>query len=320
MTPDLFRGTAFAPIYESARLCAIDVGSRGGFDGELLPVAWAVDGIGFEPEPAAFAALGDNPAPWRSLRWLPSAVGQVNGGAILHVPPDPNGASLLPHDPAVGRRFGLEHLTENTRPVEVETVTLDEAAARWSLPAADYIKLDVEGAELSILKAAPRTLARAWAVKAEASFIPARLGQPLVTDLEMFMRAQGFALMDIQAPMRWRRRPVAPHPYSWRGEPAYSRGQIAQCDLIFLREPDPQDGAGCLRAGLLAMALGFFDRALDLFERPSAVAACGWEVKPRPALAAASRLWGRRAALAAIRRNLRELVPLIRSLGRGIPG
>lgn len=320
MIPDFFRRTAFASAYEAAGLAAIDIGSRGGFDPELLPIAWAVDGIGFEPEPDAFAALAGEHRPWRSLRWLPAAVGAETGPAILNVPPDPNGASLLRHDPAIGDRYGLPHLTQDTRAIAVETVTLDEAKKRWALPPADYVKLDVEGAELSILEASPQALSAAWGIKAEASFIPCRLDQPLVADLEQFLRGRGFTLMDIQNPMRWRRRPVAPHPYAWRGEPAYSRGHIAQCDLVFLREPLAEDGAGSLRAALLAMALGFFDRGLDLLERPAAIQACDWDFEPRPALAAASRAYGRHASRAAIRRNLRDLIPLTRSLLWGIPG
>jgi FkbM family methyltransferase len=318
---DLFRRTAFAKAFEGASLTAIDIGSRGGFDRELQSIAWSVNCIGFEPEPEAFAALSTTAKPWRSLKWLPTAVGATTGGAILNVPPDGNGASLLTHDPVIGSRFGLEHLTQNSRPIAVETVTLDDAAARWALPPADYLKLDVEGAELSILQSAPRALAAALAIKAEASFVAARLNQPRVSDMEQFLRGQGFTLMDIQNPARWRRRPVAPHPYAWAGAPAYSRGQIAQCDLLFMRESAEDDVAGAMRAALLAMAFGFFDYAQGLFERPAVSEAVrrDWGIQIRPELAAASRRFGRHATWATIRHDLRNLVPLLRSLAGGIP-
>lgn len=323
---DLFRRTAFGPVYEAAQLTAVDIGSRGGFDMELLPIAWAIGGIGFEPEPDAFAALQHLPAtPWRSLRWLPAAIGPDTGKAMLHVPPDGNGASLLRHDPAIGDRFGLQHLTQNCRQIPVDTITLDDAAERWQWPAATYLKLDVEGAELAILETSPQAVSAAFAIKAEASFIANRIGQPLVTDLESFLRGRGFLLMDLVNTHRWRRRPVAPHPYSWAGTPPYSRGQLAQCDLIFLRDPaaiDMEDFDSALKAGLLAMTMGFFDHALDLFERPAVAGRLrlDWGIEPLPALSAASRIFGRHCAFAAIRRNLRDLIPLLRSLGAGIPG
>nr|WP_249209230.1 FkbM family methyltransferase [Magnetospirillum sulfuroxidans] len=275
-----------------------------------MPIAWAVGGIGFEPEPQAFAALqASDPAPWRSIRWLPSAVGEKNGPATLWVPPDPVGASLLEHDPAVGRRFGLSHLTSDCRALAVETVTLDHALD--GLPAPAYLKLDVEGAELSILRAAPRSLASAVAIKAEAAFVAARKNQPLVADLDQFMRGNGFELMDIIRPTHWRSRPVAPHPYSSAGKPAYSRGQIGQCDLLYFRRPEaitsPEQR---LKAGLIAMALGYFDHATPLLRQ----ADLDIEL-----VAKASRRMGQRIALRQMRDSLRDLVPLLRSWLVGIP-
>lgn len=325
MMPQFFRATPFAPVYQAAGLAALDIGSRGGFDPDLLPIAWAVDAVGFEPEPAAFAQLGELGAgPWRSVRWLPAAIGPTTGKAVLNVPPDGNGASLLTHDPAIGRLFGLEHLTQDCRAVAVETVTLADAAARWALPPAAYLKLDVEGAELSILQSAGPALDPVVAIKTEASFIPARLGQPLAGDLIAALAARGFVVMDILTPARWRRRPVAPAPYSWAGEPAFSRGRLAQCDLLFFRDPAAiaaDDADTALRAGLVAMALGFFDHALTLLERPAVAERLrrDWGITVPADVAAASRAFGRRATWTAIRRTLRDLVPLIRSLAGGIP-
>ncbi|CDL00127.1 putative methyltransferases [Magnetospirillum gryphiswaldense MSR-1 v2] len=310
MNTDFFRHGDLAPTIAAAGLRAVDIGSRGGFDPDLLPIAWAVDGIGFEPEPQAFAQLqATDPAPWRSVRWLPFAIGAANGPATLWIPPDPVGASLLEHDPAVGERFGLSHLTSNCRPLTVDTVTLDHALAGLALP--DYLKLDVEGAELSILQAAPQTLAATVAIKAEASFVAARKNQPLVADMDVFLRGQGFELMDIIRPMRWRAQPVAPHPYSWRGQPGYSRGQIGQCDLLYFRRADTLAAdRQTLAAGLIAMALGYFDHALPLLTRSGIKA---------DAVAHASRRLGRRVAWQQMRANLRELVPLLRSLLGGVP-
>ncbi len=310
MNTDFFKRTALADSFAQAGLVAVDIGSRGGFDPELLPIAWAVDGIGFEPEPQAFSQLQSlSPAPWHSVTWLPFAVGAENGPATLWVPPDPVGASLLEHDPAVGERFGLSHLTSDCRPITVETLTLDKALEGHRQP--DYLKLDVEGAELSILQAAPASLSSCVAIKAEASFIAARKHQPVAADMDVFLRDHGFELMDIIRPMRWRSHPVAPHPYSWRGEPAYSKGQIGQCDLLYFRHPQAMaNHKQSLKAGLVAAALGYFDRALPL------LTAAGL---PAAHVTRASRRFGRQVAIGSIRRHLRDLVPLLRSLVGGIP-
>lgn len=309
MKTDFFRASPLAATIEAAGLRAVDIGSRGGFDPDLLPIAWAVDGIGFEPEPEAFAQLhGRGAGPWRSVTWLPHAVGPVNGEATLWVPPDPVGASLLEHDPAVGQRFGLSHLTSDCRPLAVQTVTLDHAL--HGQPDCAFLKLDVEGAELSILRTAPHTVSRVVAIKAEASFVPARKGQPVVADLDGFLRQSGFELMDVIRPMRWRSHPVAPHPYTWQGQPGYSRGQIAQCDLLYFRTPSAlMPGVQSLRAGVIALALGYVDHALPLLMQ---------EGVAQDVVMRLSRRMGRRVALGQMAAHLRDMVPLLRSVLGGI--
>ncbi|NFV78532.1 FkbM family methyltransferase [Magnetospirillum aberrantis] len=320
----LFRSSPFAAAIGGAGLAALDVGSRGGFDPELLPIAWAVDTVGFEPEPDAFAALSDDPGPWRSVRWIPAAVGATDGRCPLYIPRDPNGCSLLEHDPAVGRRFGLQHLTEVVCAVEVDTLTLDTAVRRFDLPAAAYWKLDVEGAELDILRGATQALNHAQAIKLEACFVPARKHQPLVCDIEPWLRQRGFELMEILTPAQWRLRPIAPHPYTSVGDPAYSRGQAGQCDLLFFRHPDAvataHDG---LRALAVALAMGHFDRAKELLDRVADLRRVLADefavVDADAALFALSRSVGRRVAWRTLGRRLRDMVPLVRSLLGGVP-
>ncbi len=83
---------------------ACDVGARGGVDLDLLPLAFAVDAVAFEPHPDAFTRLEDERAaaagPWRSLRHLPYAVSGTGGRRRLFVTTDPEAAFL-------GDRYGI---------------------------------------------------------------------------------------------------------------------------------------------------------------------------------------------------------------------
>ncbi len=164
-----FRRGRFADRFADSGLIAVDVGARGGFEPDLPPIAWAVDAVGFEPEPEAYSRLRETPAnPWRSLTVHPQAVAGSVGRRRLHVPADPEGASLLEHDPEIGRRFGLPHLFDVERVVTIDATTLDAVAVPAGLDRASYLELDVEGAELEVLEAAETVVPSLVAIKTEA--------------------------------------------------------------------------------------------------------------------------------------------------------
>lgn len=61
--------------------------------------------------------------------------------------------------------------------------------------APDYIHMDVQGAELKVLRGAGELLKTVRAVWMEVADVPLYREQPLRTDVEAFMRAQGFFLI-----------------------------------------------------------------------------------------------------------------------------
>lgn len=316
---DLFRRGRFADVVADAGLVAIDVGARGGFEPDLLPIAWAVDAVAFEPGPEAYSDLSAAGAgPWRSLTLHPLAVAGSSGLRRLHVPSDPQGASLLEHDPEIGRRFGYPHLFDLARIETIDTTTLDAAAERFAIPAASYLKLDVEGAELEVLEGAETVLPSLVAIKTEAAFLPLRKHQPLAWDLAAHLVARGFEIMDVSDPHRWRHGPAAPHPYLRRAAPAYSRGQAVQCDLLFFRAPDRMaNDEQAVRGAAIALALGYFDHAVALIEALDDRARFEFDISRE--IARLSRRSGRRACATAIKARLRDLIPLFRSLTVGLP-
>ncbi len=316
---DFFRRGLFADLFTNAGLIAVDVGARGGFEPDLLPIAWAVDAVGFEPEPEAFSRLRQTSAdPWRSLTVHPQAIAGSAGSRRLHIPSDPQGASLLEHDPEIGRRFGFPHLFDLARIETIATTTLDEAAVHLGFGAPSYLKLDVEGAELEVLEAAETVLPSLVAIKTEAAFLPFRKNQPLAWDLAAHLGARSFEVMDVSEPHRWRHGPGAPHPYLRRDSPAYSRGQAVQCDLLFFRAPDRMaDDEQAVRGALIALALGYFDHAAALFDALPDQGRYDFEITRE--IAKLSRRYGRRAAATAIKAHLRDLIPLFRSLTVGLP-
>lgn len=102
----LFASFAAGEIARRVGLTYADIGSRGGFQSDLHPLAFAVDVVGFEPDPIEFDRLQSQPAaPWKSVTFLPHGVSGHSGPRTLHIPVDPQSVSILEHDPRFGEKF-----------------------------------------------------------------------------------------------------------------------------------------------------------------------------------------------------------------------
>lgn len=311
-------------LLEDLEITLVDIGSRDGLDEDLSLIRQFVHAIGFEPDQVEAERLSSMPKRgWKSSRHLPIAIGSVDGASTLYVPESPQGASLRPHNLDMIERFGYENLHRDQTTIDISVRTLDSLRSSEELPRTDYLKVDIEGAELEVLQASPQALAECVAIKVECSFLEQRVGQALTWDVAAFLVLSGFHIVDIHDIHRWRRRPYAPHPYLARVPVAYSRGQVAQCDLIAFRWPatDASDQS-ILRTIVIASALGYFDFGISLlraFPRAAEWAQANAGVNVEESLGGLSRSAGRHAVWQAIFRSLRELIPLFRSLTVGIP-
>ena len=107
-------------------------------------------------------------------------------------------SSLFPLDRAAcGAVATLANLHDRSGE-EVATVPLDHLLR--DVEAVDFLKLDIEGAELMALRGAADVLSRTAVVQAETAFAAFRQGQPLFADVDTHLRASGFGLMRLHAP------------------------------------------------------------------------------------------------------------------------
>ena len=128
------------------------------------------------------------------VTYVPVALGERGGSATLHVTSDPACSSLFAPD--VEALAAFPELLSST-PVsahEVELQTLDEWAADEGVSGVDAIKLDVQGAELAVLRGATAVLRDVRMLELEVTFNAIYEDQPLFGEVDAFLRDAGFQL------------------------------------------------------------------------------------------------------------------------------
>lgn len=105
----------------------------------------------FEPNPELLSSLRMTVEPLRNVKLFPLALSDTQGTVDLFVPEDASMASLNDWTKGVGG---------NVHKVVCEKARLDELIKKENIPVAQFIKCDVEGAEISVFLGAREMLDR----------------------------------------------------------------------------------------------------------------------------------------------------------------
>jgi FkbM family methyltransferase len=111
----------------------------------------------------------------------------------------------------------------------LQTKQLDDIPG---VPPIDFLKMDIQGAELTVLKHGLSTLKDCMAIQLEVSFIALYEGQPTFGEVDTWMRTQGFVphcFLDVK---RWSISPTIRNN-NFR-EPF---NQLLEADILYIRDP-----------------------------------------------------------------------------------
>ena len=143
--------------------------------------------------------------------------------------------------------------------VEVETKRLADIA---DLQQIDFLKMDIQGAELMVLEHAGSALDRCVAIQLEASFVPLYEDQPSFGALDLWMRAHGFLPHCFTDVKRWSIAPVVRG-----GNIRIPFNQLLECDIVYVRGLVALDGLDDDQMKKLALIAGYSYRSPDLAVR-----------------------------------------------------
>jgi FkbM family methyltransferase len=231
----------------------MDIGARGGPPPELDSLQPYVRRVGFEPDPDEYRRLKES---GRGI-FFPYVVASSDGKEVLRLYRDRGCSSVLSLSRRYQRLWTGELAVDGT--VELDAITVDSFLAGRGDLAPDFLKLDTEGSELSILHGAERALSTIGLVEVEVGFLPIYEGQPLISDVAQFMADHGFELLYLNRNFLSRRQ-VYDGP---------SRGQLEFADALFGKREDKLEHFSVEQRAKYAILLcqyGHLDIAWQLFD------------------------------------------------------
>lgn len=182
--------------------------------------------VGFEPQTDALARL--NAAKSELETYLPYCVGD-GARRKLRICRASGMSSLYEPDPRMLTLFhGFPEWGQVTGEVDVETRRLDEIQ---EINAIDFLKIDVQGSELSVFESGIDKLSRAVAIQTEVSFLPLYREQPVWGDVDRVLRGMGFVPHAFAAVNR---RAIA--PIMLNNDPYSALNQLLEADVVYVRD------------------------------------------------------------------------------------
>jgi FkbM family methyltransferase len=126
------------------------------------------------------------------VKYYPHALGEFNENRHLYVTNHPMCSSLYkPNEDLISlyQNFEVAYLKSETT---VETITLDNFVSENNIGPIDFIKIDVQGAELDIFKGGKKALGDVLKIVCEVEFIHHYENQPLFGDVCSFLNDYDF--------------------------------------------------------------------------------------------------------------------------------
>ncbi len=173
----------------------IEAGGYDGGDTQEMAALWPAARIySFEPLPDLFTILQEKTRNYPNVTCIPLALSIKTGTAqffVSSVPGALSGSSSLLEPNEHLDYYPSVHF-ENK--IEVKTINLDEWCCQNNLDHIDFMWLDMQGAEIAMLKAAPKMVKTVSAIYIEISFAELYKGSCLFDETCQWFESHGFEL------------------------------------------------------------------------------------------------------------------------------
>jgi FkbM family methyltransferase len=214
-------------LLNNNHLVIVDVGASGGIDPRWSKTTEFYKGILFEPDPREFDVLKKNSD--NNLIVINSALSDSNKEIEFHLCKKQEVSSVYPPNFNFLNKFADSERFNVEKIIHINADTLDNQLKKEGIDEVDFIKIDTQGYELSILKGCSSYLENVVGLEVEVEFEPVYIGQPLFSEVDNYVKENGFILVDLKR-------------YYWKRKnnknTGNRKGQIIFGDALYFKSPE----------------------------------------------------------------------------------
>ncbi|NET01101.1 MAG: FkbM family methyltransferase [Sphaerospermopsis sp. SIO1G1] len=245
-------------------LVVADVGAAYGTDSRWHPVKNLTQFVTFEPDTRSQDYTTTN----KTVNFA-TGLSNIKGQQCLYLTKLPAASSLYPINSEQIQNFANKDWHEVVGSTLIELDTLDNCLATRQELKPDFLKVDVEGADLDVIKGGVNALENSiLGLQIEVSFIERHKGAPCFSETDTFLKSQGFDLF-ILAREHWLRKNLVHgincHPQLIWGDAVYFLNK----DKLFARieSVESQEKPVLLIKYLvILLAYGAYDYAIEIID------------------------------------------------------
>lgn len=205
-------------------LVLLDIGAAGGLHDKWTPLRDYLMSIYVEPDPVAYKELVES-SPSQDV-FIDIALDKEQGKVNFYLTKEPVCSSIYKPIKTYLSKFDRSDRFDVDETINIPVSTLDYELEIKNIHNIDFLKIDTQGSELSILSGGLCAVNSTFGMEIEVEFTRLYENQPLFHDVDKFMNENGFVLFDISRHF-WRRKAA--------GLKGSFKGQLIWGDVLYLK-------------------------------------------------------------------------------------
>lgn len=205
-------------------ICFVDIGAAFGIHERFKKIESLLNYHGFEPDERARTDLLRIKNNCYKYTLHPNLIGEKKQDVVFNVCKGKGASSLLEPNFNFFKLFSHSARVEIVDKIKLSSSSIDE----MNINDIDFIKMDIQGAELMALKGSKKSIGKVFGMELEVEFQEIYRNQPLFGEISEFLKEKGFNFYDFVNLRRWDRKNIQ-YP---------DMGQCIFGDALFLRSPE----------------------------------------------------------------------------------